>query len=153
MPPTSPSLTLSLAGPVWDRLHARVDRTLGEGGPERLVLDLECYWAFLDYGLAGARRVLTRPEASLILDALKDALFEASQLPYWLGQGLVLTVSEVATRGNLWESWAVDEIALLAKLQGLSEVQRLALVDWAHQFWSRSQGPDLEAATQDFPEA
>lgn len=102
--------------------------------PARLVHDSINYFSLLSLGLSRAKKVLTRAEATLILDVQNGSWIDGS-LPVWLSGGLAHQVSDGCTLDGLDAKHGVDGPALVAKLEALGDLETVGLLDWAARFW------------------
>ena len=78
---------------------------------------------------------LTADEACLIVDTLNGTLMDANT-----ARLLWANVEDACNLDHLDKKWEVDGPALVEKLQGLNDIQAMALVDAAERFWN---SPDI----------
>jgi hypothetical protein len=108
--------------------------TEAEHTPDNLGQDLGHFYDLLTLGLARARRKITRPEASAILDVQNGVVIDP--IAIWLSGGLAHQVSDGIALDGLDNKWGFDGPALVAKLESLTEIEVLGLLDWAARFWA-----------------
>ncbi len=101
--------------------------------------DLKRYYALLNYHLLELS--LTASEAKLICEALKDYRFEDDSEQ----ARIIWKQVDAATQQNqLNQKWSVNREALIRKLQGLTHLQAVALVDAVERYWVREQSNSHE---------
>lgn len=117
------------AGDMLPELEARVDRGGSTGSVHEVAArDLRRYYHCLREELRSV--LLTEAEASLICDCCNGTWWEAHTVPL-----LWANVADGVRLEALDQKWGVDGPALIAKLQGLTYGQTLALVDAVERFW------------------
>jgi hypothetical protein len=138
------SITFSVPDQFVAILESRADLFTGMNRSSQLMLDLETYWAILENGLSRARRVLTRREAKMVLDIQNGSwLGSGPEAVMWMQSGLIHNVYDGIYLNAADEKWSVDGKAVLAKLNEMGDVPRLALADWARRMWSHYQDNEL----------
>ncbi len=95
------------------------------------------------YALADARRRLAEmfdaQECGLILDACNGTLF------YPFSVNLIgATVQDAISMDRLDQKWEVNGVSLIAKLNELDYLERLAVVDAVEVWWNRTHGEQPE---------
>lgn len=133
---------------------AQVDaRTNGDdqgSRSNRVLGDLNMFWALLDLGMESIHRRFSRGEALLLLDALNGTYigldrFDARQtvLTWHSGATLAATVEDALKYEFLDDKWYVDGKALLRKLKKLSPGEIISLLDWTRRVWQKytAEGP------------
>lgn len=142
------TVSISIYQPTLERLDARVGRL---SRSERLSQDLTRYWDLLGAGLAQARKKLTKPEASLILDVQNGTYVDdGPAFARWvIGDSLAFQISDAISLDGLDQKWGVDGPALLEKVRGLGHAETLALLDWAARYWGDEKA-DLDAYRDGF---
>jgi hypothetical protein len=100
--------------------------------------DLERYYTLLDLALTQVQ--LSDGEASLIVDAMNGTLInlQAAQL-------LPAEIEDAIALDSLDRKWEVDGAALVAKLQGMSLLQRMAICDAVERFWVEHEVENIRA--------
>lgn len=138
MPPKKKTTSFTLTPETVERLEARIGKGSRSEYMERLLTD---HFDLLDEGLKQAQAILTRAEASAVLDVQNGTFTQPVTL--WLDGALAHQIHDAIPDG-MAEKWGIDGPALVAKLEGLSQIENLALVDWAARFWT-SDLTDLQA--------
>ena len=106
--------------------------------------DLNRYYALLNYHLLELS--LTAGEASLICEVFQDYQFEVDPEQ---ARTLWKQADNAIQRDRLDQKWSVNREALTFKLQGLSHLQGVALVDAVERYWVREQAnPDEPLETR-----
>jgi hypothetical protein len=96
--------------------------------------DLKRYYALLNYHLLELS--LTAGEARLICEALTDYRFEDDSEQ---ARAIWQRVAAAIQLEQLNQKWSVNQEALIRKLQGLTHLQAVALVDAVERYWAREQ--------------
>jgi hypothetical protein len=96
--------------------------------------DLNRYYVLLNYHLL--ELTLTAGEANLICEALKDYQFEDDSEQ---AKAIWKRVDAAIQQEHLDQKWNVNREAFVRKLQGLTHLQAVALVDGVEQYWVREQ--------------
>lgn len=125
-------LTVPLSTDTSKALDAR--RLGGESREERLATDIKDYYAMLDRGLRKARLNLSPAEAAAVLDAHPRVMAGVTS---WTSGRLAKHIEEACLLDGIAEKWAVDGLALVAKLKELGDCACIALADWAVALRSR----------------
>jgi hypothetical protein len=101
--------------------------------------DLKRYYALLNHHLLEI--TLTSGEASLICKVLKDYRFEDN-----LAQSRTIwqQIDNVIQQDQLNQKWSVNREAFIRKLQDLTHLQIVALVDAVERYWVREQSNPQE---------
>lgn len=105
----------------------------GEKASKVGLRDLKRYYALLNHYLLELS--LTVNEASLVCEALKDYRFEddpEQARTFWK------RVDASIQRDHLDQKWSVNS-AFIRKIQGLTNLQAVALVDAVERYWIREQ--------------
>jgi len=146
------STSFSLDPADLDHLESRVGT--GENRSVRLALDLDSYYSLLALGLARAKRRLNQAEAKLILDVQNGTLVDGSQLSLWLSGGLAHQVGDGIALDGLDKKWGVDGVSLTEKINAMSDIEVVGVLDWAAHFWRGNVQADdaVEKAVADFLE-
>jgi hypothetical protein len=106
--------------------------------------DLNRYYALLNYHLLEI--LLTADEASLICVALQDYQLETDAEQ---ARGIWQRIAAVMQLDQHNQKWRVHREALMDKLQGLSHLQAVALVDAVERYWVRVKAnPDESLETR-----
>ena len=123
---TAVRLRGSLEGDVDSRV------TESAGRPSVIARDLERYYALLDRSLPR----LAENEAMLVCDVINGRLYGTPGFSpsVWL----VAEIEDAFKLNNLDKKWDVDADEFRAKLERLSPVEALALIDAAERFWARA---------------
>jgi hypothetical protein len=101
--------------------------------------DLKRYYALLNYHLLEIS--LTTDEAKLICEALKDYQFEDDPEQT---RTIWKQVDTVIRQNQSDPKWSVNREALIRKLQGLTDLQVVALVDAVERYWVREESNSHE---------
>lgn len=128
-----PYTTVQIPNTTLNSMDGRM--RAGESRQACLQRDLAAMQSLMESGLRRARRVLTRSEATLILDVQNGAIVEPVAL--WMDGGLRQQMDDAITLDGADARHGVDGQALLAKLDGMGDLGQIALVDWAAGMWSR----------------
>jgi hypothetical protein len=101
--------------------------------------DLKRYYALLNYHLL--ELTLPASEVNLVCEALKDYRIEDDS-----EQARVIwkRVAAAIQRDQLDQKWGVDGSAFIRKLQALTHLQLVALVDAVERYWVRVKSNPLE---------
>jgi hypothetical protein len=102
--------------------------------------DLNRYYALLHYHLL--ELTLATSEANLICEALKAYRFEADSEQ---ARTIWKRVDAAIQQDQLDQKWSVNREVLSRKLQGLTHLQIVALVDAVERYWAREQSAPDEA--------
>jgi hypothetical protein len=102
--------------------------------------DLKRYYALLNYHLLELS--LTLGEANLICEALKDYWFEDDSEQ---ARAIWKRVNDAIQRDHLDQKWSVNDKAFIDKLQALTHLQAVALVDAVERYWVREQSNPHES--------
>lgn len=97
--------------------------------------DLDRIYYAIDKTLVENRIGLTIDEACLIVDASNGTLYD----PWSIG-ALDGEVADSIALDHTDTKWEIDGKALVAKLQGASYAEKLALVDSAERYWTAHPG-------------
>jgi hypothetical protein len=135
---TKKTTSFTLTPKNLDRLAARIGKGSRSDLLERILTE---YFDILDEGLTRAQAKLTRAEASAILDVQNGTITQPVTL--WLDGALAHQIHDALPDG-IAGKWGFDGPALVAKLHSLSQIEHLALVDWAARFWD-GDFTDLQA--------
>lgn len=101
--------------------------------PSDLGQDLSRFYDLMSLGLARARRKITRAEAEAILDVQNGTIIDPVSI--WLSGGLAHQVSDGIALNGLDREHGFDGPTLVAKLEAMTEIEVLGLLDWAARFW------------------
>jgi len=125
--------SVSMPDPHWDRLKSRA----GEDAPisAQIAEDLSLCWGLLDRGLQTARAKLTQAEAKLLLDVQNSTFWDSSQIMLWLHGGLQHQVSDGIALDRLDQKWEIDGPAMLKKIEAMTELETVALLEWCRWMW------------------
>jgi hypothetical protein len=105
--------------------------------------DLKRYYALLNYHLLDLS--LTADEANLICEALKDYRFEGDPEQV---RAIGKRVDNAIQQDHLDQKWSVNE-TFIRKLQSLTQLQAIALIDAVERYWVRDQAnPDEPLETR-----
>lgn len=136
-------ISISVDAGLLADLDARTDKYMGGNRSLTVVEAINNYWALLDFGLTLARKSLTENEGRLILDTLNGTWTGGfpggPEAARWAQNALIWEVSDAISLDGAAEKWSVDGKALVAKLQALDSLARLALADWARRMWADYQ--------------
>jgi len=125
--------SISLPAPIEARIKNRAGADTTFSG--QIQDDISLCWSLLDRGLAQARKKLSQAEAKLLLDVQNATFWDASQLSIWLGGGLHHQVSDGIDLDGLDKKWGLDGPALLDKINDLTDLETVALLDWCRWMW------------------
>ena len=130
-------ISISVDADLLAALDARTDKYMGGNRSATIIEAVNNYWALLDLGLTLARKSLTENEACLILDTLNGTWTGGfpggPEATRWAQNALIWEVSDAISLNGADQKWSVDGKALIAKLQALDGLARLALADWARR--------------------
>lgn len=133
-------ISISIDADVLADLDARTDKYTGGNRSLSVIEAINNYWGLLDLGLTQARKVLTENEACLVLDTLNGTWTGGfpggCEATRWAQNALIWEVSDAISLNEYDKKWGVDGKALVAKLQALDGLARLALADWARRMWA-----------------
>lgn len=118
-------LSVSLRPAVVEQLMAR--------GARSTIINRDLERLYTLYRRALAQTRLTVDEACLIVDALNGSLHDANS-----ARMVWASIEDACRLDGLGAKWEVDGPALVQKLQELTEVQAMAVIDAAERFW---EGP------------
>ncbi|MFP4453258.1 MAG: hypothetical protein ACLFPI_07815 [Desulfobacterales bacterium] len=131
------TFSFSLPEHLVERLDTRIDKSWGISRSEALSRDLDTYYSLLEIAVRKVRRMITRNEAYLILDAMNGTVVETGQAAeLWMGTALQHNIADAIAYDALSQKWDVDKDELLSKLNSLEHFERYALADWSRQMWS-----------------
>lgn len=117
-------------------LDPRLDTQIASRGENRSgVINRDLERLYTLYSRAIREVSLSADEACLIVDTLNGTLMDANT-----ARLLWANVEDACTLDHLDKKWEVDGPALVEKLQGLNDIQAMALVDAAERFWN---SPDI----------
>lgn len=111
-----------------------------ERGPVSTVIERDINRLYDLYSRALRQVDLTSAEAHLICDLLASTHKDVN-----LAVSLHWDVEDGNNLDHLDEKWGVDGPAFVQKIAGLSEIQKLALVDAAERVWEFHDGKDFTA--------
>lgn len=115
-------------GPLAPAINARVTGGAGAANDDQVAArDLGRYYDLMALALASVD--LTLGEASLMVDATNGTMIDLTT-----AQMLAAEIADSLEDG-LAEKWDVDGRALVAKINGWSLAQRLAVCDAVERFW------------------
>jgi hypothetical protein len=101
--------------------------------------DLQRYYALLNYHLL--EFALTAGEANLICEVLQDYCFETDPEQ---ARMIWRRINDAMESNQLHQKWRVNGEALISKLQRLTHLQAMALVDAVERYWLRAQSHPQE---------
>jgi len=127
-----PAVRFRLGETLLVAIDARA--TAPEPGPRAVTAkrDLGRYYEILRAALATV--ALTRGEAGLLVDVCNGWATSVEQ-PDILAGGLALQVDDGMRLEALDEKWHVERAELLAKIDGWTTAQTIAVVDAVERFW------------------
>ena len=102
--------------------------------------DLKRYYALLNYHLIEI--YLTQGECQLVCEALKDYRIEDDPDR---ARTIWKQVHAAVLRDNLDRKWNVNRETFHSKIQGLNQLQAVALVDAVERYWVRAQSQPQES--------
>lgn len=106
--------------------------------------DLNRYYTLLNYHLL--ELTLTTGEANLICEVLKGYQFETD---FEQARTIWQRIDTAIGQDHLDSKWSVNREALIRKLQGLTHLQAVALIDAVERYWVREQSnPDESLETK-----
>ncbi|NCD26224.1 MAG: hypothetical protein EOL86_11630 [Deltaproteobacteria bacterium] len=133
-------ISISMSADMLAQIDARTDQHAGGNRSTTVIEAVNNYWALLDLGLTLARKELTEHEACLVLDTLNGTWTGGfpggTEATRWAQNALIWEVSDAISLNQYDRKWGVNGPALIAKLQGLDGIARLALADWARRMWA-----------------
>lgn len=136
-------LSVSLMPETMTQINKRIDYE-GDRSPA-INKQLDRYFSLLDRARRELRAILTDKEMGLILDALNGTGFFDTFSLYFVGMEIADAV------GDLAEKWEVDGSVLVAKMDALTDAQKVALVDAVGVWWNRvakGEQPEYKEALQ-----
>ena len=132
------TISFYIRGPLEEELSLR-----GDNRSNIINRDLERLYTL--YRRAIREVPLTMAEACLIADSLNGSMMDANTAQVlWAG------IADSIRLDGLAEKWDVDGPALVEKMQGLSALQAMALVDAAERFWEMENVPLEEGVRKVF---
>lgn len=114
--------------------------------------DLNSYLNIIDHGIIRARNKLTRKEASLLLHALTTTQWGKSDLHDMIELGITRKISEVCCLRDKDLDFGVDFGLLNKRINEMSQLERLALLDLADVLRHKGDTTSLDEALAKFPE-
>ena len=104
-------------------------RAAGRPRSQQVENDLVFLWEAMGIGMAECKRSLTKNEALFMLDLLKDCTW-SGRIGLWIGGGLELEVENHFKFTAKDQKWDVEKNRILAKVNAMSSLAKLALLDW-----------------------
>lgn len=153
---THKKFTITLNDSFLEKTDIRKNANEGNRS-EQIAADLSEYWQLLEHGLGDARRVLTRNQVKLILDALNGTFLNFTygrQLRMMIFSQPSMLHHEICDHidlNNAATTWNVDAEKTKIAVESLSPISVLAMIDFVRQFWGQPE-PDLEKAVEIFME-
>jgi len=118
---------ITLGNRLYQKLAER-----GPIGPQIIERDLERFYYLLEKSLTEID--LNVNEACLIADALDGISFGP-----WAVEHLWLNIRDAIILEKLDTKWRVEGEALVEKLESLTPLQSLAIIDASERFWQKSR--------------
>lgn len=121
-----------------------VNRAWGDSNVSRQIEDdLTLLWSMLDRAMSQVRQVLTRKEISLILDAQNGMNWDSRQFSGWTAGWLAHQVTDGCLLECLDNKWEIDRQGLISKINGFSEMQTVAILDFCRHMWRHSDDEEM----------